>query len=370
MKNILFIHSSADLYGSDRTLLNIVKYIDKNKYNLFILLPTSGPLVNELNKLANIKIIIFDFAVLRRKDLNIVGVIKFLNRLKKSYKFLGKFVEKEKIDIVYTNTSVIFCGAIIAKRKHIKSIWHVREIIKNKYENMFISFLLNKCSDVVVVNSKATGDSLKVPTKKIRVVYNSVESINSYFPLKHSGKEIVVGMAGRINRWKGQKLFVDVAYIIHKKYPNVIFKIAGDTCLGEEFLRKDLENYIKNKNLSNVVSLIGYVKDMNEFYSSLDIFVLPSIQPEPFGLVITEAMEYGIPVVATNHGGPVEIIEHNKSGYLVDYKEPYDMANAIIKLILNKKKRQEMGDNGRIRKKDLFSMDSMINSIENILDEV
>ena len=64
------------------------------------------------------------------------------------------------------------------------------------------------------------------------------------------------------------------------------------------------------KNLNNKVILLGQVDDMMSFYKGLDIFILPSIQPEPFGLVVIEAMNNKLPVVATNHGGPVEIIEN------------------------------------------------------------
>lgn len=371
MKNILFIHSSADMYGSDRALLNIAKYIDKKSYNIYILVPSDGPLVTELKKIDNITIYIYPIAVLRRKNLNITGMFKYTFSSLSSYKFITKILKENKIDIVYTNTSVVLIGAITAKHHKVKSICHVREIIKNKHENKFISAFLRHYADVIIVNSKATGKSLNVSSSKIKLIYDAVEEQKKQGNNKPTNPEVItIGMAGRINRWKGQKLFVDAASLVLEKHPNILFQIAGNACFGEEFLENDLRNYIMSKNIKDKVIMLGYLDDMSSFYENVDIFVLPSIQPEPFGLVITEAMDYGIPVVATNHGGPTEILVNGESGYLVDYKSAKEMAKVLIMLIEDANKRKTIGANGKKRKRELFAVSTMINDTEKILSDI
>lgn len=231
---------------------------------------------------------------------------------------------------------------------------------------MIISQIMNRYADIVIANSKATAQAIKVKNTKIRVVYNAVDEQNNTERIPHN--KFIIGMAGRINRGKGQKLFVDVAEIVHKKYPDVVFVVAGDAYAGEEYLKIELDNYIKEKSLENTVELLGQVDNMNEFYKTIDIFALPSIHPESFGLVIIEAMEYGLPVIATNHGGPTEIIENNKNGFLVDYKSPDEMAYRIIELIEDKQKCNEMGNLGQKMKREKYSVKSMVNSIEKIFD--
>lgn len=368
MKNILFVHSSSELYGSDRSLLNIVKNIDKSKYNIYIVLPCIGPLVDEMKKIKGVEVKIFEVAVLRRKNLSVKGIFQYIKDYIKSIKYLKNIIKQYNIDIVDTNTAVVFPGAIAAKKTNIKSVWHIREIISNKYENRIISFIMNKYADIIVANSKATGNALKVNQDKIRVVYNAVEEKEDIKYNVHD--QLVVGMAGRINRWKGQKLFVDAAKLVHEKIPNVIFKIAGDVYIGEEEIKKELEEYISEKKLDKVVKLLGQVNNMSEFYADIDIFVLPSIQPEPFGLVVIEAMEYGLPVIATNHGGPVEIITEGEEGYLVDYKDANQMANRIIELVSDPDKRRYMGENARNKKRKEFSVNTMVERIEKIFKEV
>lgn len=365
MKNVLFVHSSSELYGSDRSLLNIVKYIDKEKFKVFVLLPCDGPLVQEMRKIDNVITDVHNIAVLRRKNLTIKGGLFYLWQFIRSYSFIKSYIRHNHIDIVDTNTAVVFPAAIAAKHLKKKSVWHIREIIKSKTENRVISFIMNRYADIIIANSKATGKALQVNFAKIRVVYNSVEEhllMNrvSHFPLK-------VGMAGRINRWKGQKLFIDAATLVHKQYPDVIFQIAGDVYQGEEYLKEELINYIRDKKLNETIQLLGQVDDMDNFYSGLDIFVLPSIQPEPFGLVVIEAMRAGLPVIATNHGGPVEIISEGVDGYLVDYTSAEQMANRIMELLDDKEKREYMGKKGKEKERNLYSVTIMVDKIEKIL---
>lgn len=367
MKNVLFVHSSSELYGSDRSLLNIVRNLNKNEFNIFVLLPCQGPLVEEMRKLENITVEIYEVAVLRRKNLSIRGGIEYIKELIQSTAFIKSYIRHNNIDIVDTNTAVVFPGAIAAKHCGIKSVWHIREIIKNNLENDVISLMMNRYADLIVANSKSTGDALRVKKEKIRVVYNAVENCFAG-STKHEG--LVVGMAGRINRWKGQKLFVDMAEIVHHKFPNAVFEIAGEAYTGEEYLKAELQQYIHEKQLDNYVKLLGQVNNMKEFYEGLDVFVLPSIQPEPFGLVIIEAMEYEIPVVATNHGGPVEIVTDGEDGYLVDYTSADQMAEKVEILLSNESLRKKMGLRGANKQKNKFSIFAMVTGVEKVFREV
>ena len=372
MKNILFLHSSSELYGSDRSLLNLLKNIDRNKFKASVILPCEGPLVNEIKKIDNIDIIIKEIAVLRRKNLSIKGIFSYILEFVKSVKFLTSIIKKNHIDIVYTNTSVVFPGGITAKLLGKKSIWHVREIINNNFERKIVSSIVNLFSDIIIANSKATGDAITNNKEKIRIVYNAVESTSNELIRQNdnSENEVVIGMAGRINRWKGQKLFVDNAERILKSTDNVKFVIAGDVYTGEDQILQDLKNYIKEKNITDKIEFLGQVEDMNEFYNNIDIFILPSIQPEPFGLVVIEAMDRAIPVIATNHGGPTEIIENEEDGYLVDYRDCTEMSNRTLELINNKDLRKCIGKKAKEKRDRMFNIDRYVEQISNILIEI
>lgn len=373
MKKILFIHSSAELYGSDKSLLNIIRGLSKDKFDIFVVLPEFGPLVEQIEAVKNVKIVIRETATLRRKNFNFFGMIKFSFDLINSIIYMVKIIKENSIDIVYTNTAVSFSGAVAAKLLRKKNVWHIREIIKNKYEKKIISVLVNVLSDVIIVNSKATGNSISRDSKKIKVIYNAVDnksdrhlSVNN----KDKNGKIIVGMAGRINRWKGQNLFVDAADLILKQEADVEFVIAGSAYSGEEYLEENLKKYINDRNLNEKVKLIGLVKDMEKFYESIDIFVLPSIQPEPFGLVVIEAMEHKLPVIATNHGGPREIIRNGDTGYLVEFTDPNEIVKKCLLLIKDDELRENIGNEAFRHKRQNFSVEKMVFQIEKLLEDI
>lgn len=371
MKNVLFIHSSAELYGSDRSLLYLVSNLDKTRFGVHVLLPVDGPLVTEMKKLDGVTVNIFEVAVLRRKNLSVKGMRQYVNYFRISWRYIKDYIQFHNIDIVYTNTAVVFPGGMAAKHMHKKSIWHIREIIKSNLENRVVSCIIKRFSDVIIANSGATGRAISSNAEKVHVVYNAVEDkTDRSMPVKAEGQEWVVGMAGRINRWKGQKLFVDAAELILKQVPNVRFEIAGAAYEGEEYLAEDLKHYIVEKGLTDKICLLGQVTDMDGFYSNLDVFVLPSIQPEPFGLVVLEAMEWAVPVVATNHGGPAEILQDGVNGYLVSYEDATEMSERIVNLLQDEDCRMRIGSQGKKRKRDAFSLEKTVSSIEEILEHL
>ena len=378
MKNILFVHASADLYGSDRSLYNLIKNLDKTQYRPFILLPYKGPLMDLLCRVENTGVFVHDFAVLRRKNFSMTGMIQYFVSLLGSVIRICRLIRSNNITVVYTNTSVVFPGAIAAKLCGIKSIWHIREILQEKpMVNKVLRTIIDKFSDVIIVNSQATKESVmgKNP-QKIKVIYNAIDvSSNIAADSKNEFKErykikdeeLIVGMAGRINRWKGQKLFIDMAAEVVRYKKNVKFVIAGDTFSGEESLLENLKEYVAAKQIEASVIFTGNIKNMNEFYSALDIFVLPSIKPEPFGLVVLEAMSKGIPVVATNHGGPVEIIDDGEDGFLVDHRDCLQMSKIILTLLDDKNLRDRIGEKAKEKPIRNFSMQKYVSQIEDTL---
>lgn len=372
MKNILFIHSSAEFYGSDKSLYNLVKGLSEENSKITVLLPCDGILVDKIKSInKNIDVIIYDFAVLRRKNLNVKGIFKYFIDFIKSIFKISKIIKHNKIDIVYTNTSVILPGAITAKLLGKKSVWHIREVLKDESKIVkILKRIIKSFSDVIITNSIATRNSLGYSDySNVKVVYNAVNEIK--ISEKKNTDIIRVGMAGRINRWKGQKLFVDLAEnTLKNEKINLEFLIAGDAYKGEEYLEEELKQYINSKSIDNKVKMLGRIDDIAKFYELIDVFILPSIEPEPFGLVVIEAMSCGIPVIATNHGGPCEIIDNGYDGYLADYKDCIEMSGILSKLINDDKMRKKIGENGRETYKQRFSVDKYVRNIKEILNKL
>ncbi len=367
MKNILFVHSSSEKYGSDKSLLNLIKQLSNGDYRIFVILPETGPLVKEIKPYA--KIFFSSAGILRRKNFTFIGIFRYLFSLFGDINFIQKIIKKNDIDVVYTNTSVTLASPIAAILSRKKSIWHIREIIQSRFENIVISSFVLIFSSHVIYNSQATKNNMFFQRfkKKKFVIYNVIDT-DGIFLSKKNTKRITVGMAGRINKWKGQKLFLKAAKIVHQTNPNISFEIAGDIYPGDEDIKKELLKYSHDNSMTNYVKFLGLVKNMNSFYNDLNIFVLPSTNPEPFGLVVLEAMIHELPVIATNHGGPTEILDDGIDGMLVPWNTPTDMAKAILFLSSNESVRKRMGVIARKKVLENFSTEHYLSEIKKVID--
>ena len=129
-------------------------------------------------------------------------------------------------------------------------------------------------------------------------------------------------MIGRVNQWKGQMVFARAARKLLDHFPDAHFialgSVFGDQVFHLEVPKAELEQL----GITDRFILAPFRRDVPSFLAALDVYVHPSILPEPFGLVVIEAMAASKPVVATAHGGPLEMIEDGVSGYLVEEIRP------------------------------------------------
>ena len=162
--------------------------------------------------------------------------------------------------------------------------------------------------------------------------------------IKPKNKRPVILFVGAIAEQKGIKVLFESLLIIKKQIPDVLLKIAGRGLL-EDWLKAN----IVDSKLENNIELLGFVphEKIREHYINADIFVMPSIWTEQFGLVGPEALACKTPCVASNIGGIPEWLHHNEWGYLVPPNQPIDLAEASIKLLENPSIKNDFGNRGR-----------------------
>ena len=129
---------------------------------------------------------------------------------------------------------------------------------------------------------------------------------------------------------------------------------------------------IKHYKIEKNVIFTGYLprEKIPEILNAIDILVLASKQPEPFGLVILEAMACEKPVIAPAEGGPLDIILNGISGILVEPKNPQKIAEAIIRLLNNEKLKRKIEKEARIRIESKFRLEEGVFNIIKVYKEV
>ena len=387
MKSILFIHQSAELYGSDKTMLYFLSELDKTKYLPVIVLPFDGPLKTELEK-NNIKVVIAPVLKLYRKMFTPKNLIKFFKEYKEGVNTLDELNKEYDFKLVYSHTLAALIGIIFAQKRSIKHLWHVQEIIaKPKIFNLAFKRLLSlKSNHKVVYDSIATMNfwinGNKNLTAKSEAVWNGIETNNlPTFSNEEKGEvrkdfflcqndEIVIALVGRINSWKGQQLLLHAFALLAKTHKNIKLVYLGSAPPNQEVFEIDLKSKIREFHLEDRVVIIPFQKEITKFWNSIDIAVVPSTEPEPFGMVVIEAMLAKKPVVASNHGGPTEIVVDATTGFLFEPNNHESLAQALEKLIQDKQLGATFGEKGFERVLDTFSLKSHVTHFEKIFEEL
>lgn len=214
--------------------------------------------------------------------------------------------------------------------------------------SLFLKYAFNR-ADVVTGTSRYLIREIEdfvVPQKRIEQVAFGVD-ISDFSPSPEESKcdIIKIGFAKSLKKKYAPDILLMAFSEIHRDYPNTKLIIAGDGPM-----RLELERMAGDLGLSDKVEFVGFLsKDkLIQHFQSLDIFVQSSIyQSESFGVAVLEASACGIPVVATNVGGVPEVCVDGQTGFLVAPNDPNAIADAVGKLLNDKKLRNELGENGR-----------------------
>lgn len=373
---ILYVHSSDEMYGADRVLLQLVDLLDKQRFRPIVVVPNDVPYQGQLSQALcerEIETVQMKTAVLRRKYFTPYGMLVYLWRLIVSTLALVSLIRRESVSLVHSNTSAVIPGALAARLAGRPHVWHVHEILVRPGALWrFTSWLLPRLSDRVVAVSGPARDHLcagdRRNEEKAMVIHNGVD-VSAFTQDDRPGQAVrqewgvqpnqpLVGMIGRVSFRKGQGYFLKTVALVAKSHPGARFALVGGTFPGQEYLANDLEELILQLRLDSSVILSDFRSDVPAVLDAYDVFVLPSTQPDSLPTAVLEAMAAGKPVVANAGGGSIEMVEHQVTGLLVQPDRPEEMAAAINRLLDDPEERQNMGQCGRERVKTFFSLET------------
>ena len=289
----------------------------------------------------------------------------------RSIQAIAREMNRHQVDVIQCHSGkyILLCIAL-KKLTGAKLIFYKHNIVAAKHD--FYHRWIQSQVDAFICVSKRVYEAQVIPAlkDKYRLVYNG---INTYrFPEipDNSKKEkdvFTVGYAGRITENKGIFELLDALTMLHQIPKSIRIRICGD---GLPDNLRDLHHYIVQQRMEEYVEFLGFQKDMNAFYRSLDCLVAPSKVEEAFGLVLCEAMYCGVPVIASRSGAQAEIIDSGYSGILIDRVDGQSIAKAIQDLMDYPQERDHMIHNGYERVLANFTLTKMVDSICQIIKSI
>lgn len=390
MKRILYIEGNTDgtIGGSYYSLLYLIQGLDKTKYEPHVLFCQDNVLIPEFKKVTP-HVYINNFGPSSNGPAkNFKSYIKWPYLLLVDIIFkqpmLWKIIRTIKPDMVHLNNefSTMHEWVLTCYLKNIKVIAHdrgarcpygMRTRVFVRLLDAIISVSDNYRNNVLNSNLKArlavrvyNGLDTEIVERCIEPA--AIEDLRKEFKIAKG--QPVVGITANIDRWKGQAVVLKAIKKVRQVYPDIKCLIVGKVAKNAFDYKEELDRYAAENGLQNNIVFTGFRKDIPNLLQMFNVMLHASIEPEPFGRVILEAMASAKAVIATNSGGTVEQVVNGETGLLVPMNNPDKMADAIIQLISKPELAVEMGKKGQKRITELFSIKRMVNETEDVYKRV
>ena len=427
---LLIAAHSGSRGGAEYCLDTLLEHLDRERFDAQVLFAWPGPMVEQARR-RGYPVEIWPWAWWMGYEPTVWhwrNVV--LGSLWRAVRLVRR-LRRERIDVVYTNTAVIFEPALAARWAGVPHVWHVHEILGSQSMRphllpwRWMVRRIGRWSERVIFESHTARQRCQglVPEEKMRVVYNSVRfrlaevaapqpacsaghplpqrgeggcsplpwrerpavlkatpgegdaessggfplSPPSPPPLSHEGER---GEEGCRVVWIGR--------LSERKDPigflqAIVRMHQAHQCrfllVGEGPLEAQVRQTIQELGLADRCQLLGFREDVRPILQEADLLVLTS-REESFGLVLAEAGAFGLPVVATRTQGPTEIVVDGQTGFLVAVGDTDALAGAMDRLVVQPALRRQMGQAAQERVRQLFDPVQNTRQIENILAEV
>lgn len=292
------------------------------------------------------------------------------------------FAREQSVDLIHTNTILNQEGAFASMALGLPHVWHLREMLGegNPFRlpvegKAFGKFIETHCSRLVA-NSHIAAAQIKdwVPKEILEVVPNGID-LTRFATIQLSSKteKIVVAMIGNLtSRVKKHLLFIEAASLVDKTLP-FEFRIYGHDPTNNGQIRNDeyarnLHESVRQKGLADEFNFTGFVDDPVRIMSEIDVLLHPADQ-ESFGRIVVEAMAAGLPVIGVKGGGVGEIVIDSETGLLAKPDDAKELAAHIERLIKDKSLRKALGQKGRERAQEFYSLETHIANIMKVYEK-
>ncbi len=285
----------------------------------------------------------------------------------------------QKIDLVYLNndTSCNMAAAMGARLAGLPLVLHARGFNGDTRGNRWVLSRLDHCiavSHAVKTELLALG----LPAERCTVVPEGLD-LTIYRPRAPAqavrtelgigdGEAVITLVAGMVD-WKGQDVLLAAAPAILAAFPKAHILLVGGAYGKENTFAAQIESAVHDPALGGRVRLLGMRQDIPDILSISDVVLHTSTKPEPFGRTFLEGMALGKAVIASNEGGPLDVIEHGVDGLLIAPREPATLADAVKRLLGDREFAAALGEKAAIKAR-AFSIEHHAQMITEVLRHV
>jgi glycosyltransferase involved in cell wall biosynthesis len=380
---VAFIESSIGLSGSTMSLSALVRRLDRERFEPHVVVARDdqGAYVREVAGLVAERIAPRPRSEARGSRPGKVAAVRDLLWVTVPYaNALRRFVRRHGIQLIHQNNGFDVAATLAARWTGVPLVAYQR----GREWNSALVRRLAPLASRYIANSQVTRENLLelgIPSSRVNVVYPPVdlETFDADRPAAPELRRAVfgipaqapcVGIVGQLQAWKGHKLFIRAFERVLRAVPEAWACIVGAPPAGGESYERELRALAGELGVSGRVVFAGFVADVPSALQLFDVVVHASIEPEPFGRVIAEAMAMRKPVVASDEGGPREIIEHGRTGLLFPRGDDRALAESVVSLLRDPARAMRIAGAGYADMRQRFSATQHARLVEDVYVDV
>ncbi len=388
---VAFITQYTELYGANRSLLNLIDGLKLKGVIPYVITPSEGKITDAL-KIRDVKFAVIpikcwvDSNRFKKNSTNINNLYQvaayYRHAIKRLYwnlrviPFFTNQLKEWNVDIIYTNSLVIPTGALVARRLKLPHIWHMREFIDIDYNLHYdwgkpiFNYLVSQADAKIAISHAIHSHFCKeISTNQMHVVYNGIASTEEFQRLYELGnssinneKEYTFALVGLIHHNKGQEIAIRALSLLINFFPKTRLLIVGH---GDTTNLKILADEL---GILSRVEFWGHVEDPYKAYLASNALLMCS-KNEGMGRVTVEAMSVCRPVIGYDNAGTSEIIKHEYTGLL--YRGEHEvLAQSMRRFLENPDWAKKLGNNAWHVACKEYSIETYSDKIYNILKSV
>lgn len=381
---ILFITHCLEMYGANSAVVNLMLDL-KERYNVeaYVIIPQQEIVqdaktiveILEANDIGYCRVPMdfFRTSFIGQDKLHILYYK--IRKYFRNHKYLEEYNKKTSFvpDIIYSNSSVIDLGILLASKMNKPHIWHIRESEKSLnlqyvYPKSIVRKLFSKSASVIAISKYI--QQVECKEKGIRCscqIYDGVKICSPYDKVYYHNQVINYAVVGNLIKTKRQMDVIKAVKILKDKgYKNFRVYFLGD---GEE--RSAIEDEIVHLDIGDIVKLCGFVRDTQLVLRDMDVGIMAS-DYEGFGLATVEYMMNYMPVIGNNTGATSELIGNKAFGFLYQLGDVNGLADNMEKLMSMNYDIVQLGSLARIEAEQFTvenNTDKVYEEIERILNK-
>jgi glycosyltransferase involved in cell wall biosynthesis len=368
MKRVLNVLYDERFGGPPNEVLQLAPALRRRGIETLVAIPKGDPFFR--NRLKQEQIEFTELHLVRlRHSVNPLLHTRFLAKFWPNVVTLRRLIRTHHIDIVHTFGFMHLQAPIAAHLERIPLVWHLNDVNPGLMLRAALVPWVRAWADVVAITSRAVGQHYfqdhTAPNDRVHVLYPPIdtEKFNPTVDATSVRAELgiptnapVIGSVGNLSPGKGFEFFLEAAAQIQRRFPAAKFLIVGLVLDNRKRYFKALLERREKLGLTNDALFLGQRHDIPQLMAAMTIAVHAS-EAESGPMVVMEASASGRPVVATDVGGPRELLEDGVTGILVEPRSPAQIADAVLRLLENPAIAGQMGKCGVRRMREQFSLD-------------